>query len=144
MFSQSPFFFNNIHNSNILTKSNNVFYYKNLNPTEKIKIPEEFKAVFIKVNGASKNIYLSHFSSSLNVTIFENYGNLKVNYENGKSASKIYIKVYSKDVNENIKFHKDGYTDLLGRFDYASVSQIGLENLRKFSILIFTQDLGNN
>ena len=113
-----------------------------MNPIEKLKIPEEFKTVFIKVNGESRNIYLSHFANSLNITIFENYGNMKVAYKDGKSASQIYIKVYSKNSNGNVNFHKDGYTDLLGRFDYVSVSHIGLEGIEKFAILILTDNLG--
>ena len=35
----------------------------------------------------------------------------------------IYIKVFSKTKNKNENlFYKDGYTDIRGRFDYATTS----------------------
>ena len=34
------------------------------------------------------------------------------------------------------QFYKDGYTDLRGRFDYASLSTGDLENVVKFGLLV--------
>jgi hypothetical protein len=36
--------------------------------------------------------------------------------------SKAYVKVYAKLKNGTLRFFKDGYTDLRGRFDYASLN----------------------
>jgi hypothetical protein len=41
-----------------------------------------------------------------------------------------------------VKFYKDGYTDLRGRFDYASLSTDDLGGVRKFAILILSEDHG--
>mmetsp|Transcript_26086 Transcript_26086/g.73048 ORF Transcript_26086/g.73048 Transcript_26086/m.73048 type:complete len:135 (-) Transcript_26086:372-776(-) len=38
------------------------------------------------------------------------------------AAATAYCKVYCKDFHGAERFYKDGYTDLLGRFDYASLS----------------------
>jgi hypothetical protein len=39
-------------------------------------------------------------------------------------------------------FYKDGYTDLRGKFDYASVSTSDIGSAQKFSILIMSNDHG--
>ena len=36
--------------------------------------------------------------------------------------SKAYVKVYARLKNGTVRFFKDGYTDLRGRFDYASLN----------------------
>ena len=40
----------------------------------------------------------------------------------GKPLPKAYVKVFARCSDGTVRFHKDGYTDLRGRFDYASVS----------------------
>jgi hypothetical protein len=37
-------------------------------------------------------------------------------------VSKAYVKVYARLSNGTVRFFKDGYTDLRGRFDYASLN----------------------
>lgn len=61
---------------------------------------------------------------------------------NGKYLSKIYVKIYIKEKNGKESFYKDGYTDLRGRFDYASLISYELDNVEKFSILIMSDTLG--
>jgi hypothetical protein len=39
-------------------------------------------------------------------------------------------------------FYKDGYTDLRGRFDYASLSTARLPSVAQFSILILHKEFG--
>jgi hypothetical protein len=41
-----------------------------------------------------------------------------------------------------VKFHKDGYTDVRGRFDYASVNAPERQAIQKFSVLILSDDRG--
>ena len=41
-----------------------------------------------------------------------------------------------------MKFHKDGYTDLRGRFDYASVSTPEKQPVIRFAILALSDDRG--
>ena len=40
------------------------------------------------------------------------------------------------------KFYKDGYTDLRGKFDYASVSTTDIGSALKFSILVMNETHG--
>jgi hypothetical protein len=46
------------------------------------------------------------------------------------------VKVYAQMQDGSVKFYKDGYTDLRGRFDYASVSTADLENVVKYGLLV--------
>lgn len=40
-----------------------------------------------------------------------------------KPLQRVYVKAFAKENNSNNSyFYKDGYTDLVGRFDYASKS----------------------
>ncbi len=41
-----------------------------------------------------------------------------------------------------MKFLKDGYTDLCGRFDYASLNTNELENAHRLAVLILGPELG--
>ena len=52
----------------------------------------------------------------------------------------MYVKVYAQLADGPVKFHKDGYTDLRGRFDYASVNTNELDVASKFSILILSDE----
>ena len=45
-------------------------------------------------------------------------------------------KVYARLGNGQSRFYKDGYTDLRGRFDYASLNTGDLDDARDFSILV--------
>jgi len=73
----------------------------------------------------------------------ENYGQLQVTETaGGKSVPKVYVKVYAKLADGSVKFHKDGYTDVRGRFDYATVSTPELLPVTRFSILVLSDDHG--
>jgi hypothetical protein len=41
-----------------------------------------------------------------------------------------------------VRFYKDGYTDLRGRFDYASLNTNELDFVQKFSLLVLNDELG--
>jgi hypothetical protein len=41
-----------------------------------------------------------------------------------------------------VKFHKDGYTDLRGRFDYVSVNTPERQAIERFAVLVLSEDRG--
>ena len=60
---------------------------------------------------------------SLDVQVAREARQLRVRRADGRPLAGAYVKVYAKDVSgRETKFHKDGYTDLRGAFDYESVS----------------------
>jgi hypothetical protein len=53
-----------------------------------------------------------------------------------------YVKVYARQQGGAVTFYKDGYTDLRGRFDYATLSTDDLDRVERFAILIASDDAG--
>jgi hypothetical protein len=96
--------------------------------TMEIPLPQEFaKAnVLIEVLGAGQRKAQAYHANSLRLTLAENYGRLELRDEaTNKPLAKAYVKVYARLRNGQIRFFKDGYTDLRGKFDYASLNGSG-------------------
>lgn len=53
-----------------------------------------------------------------------------------------YVKVYAQGRNGQTTFHKDGYTDLRGKFDYLSHTGSEIGEIRKISVLISHPEKG--
>jgi hypothetical protein len=90
-----------------------------------IPLPSEFaKAnVLVEVIGAGKRQTQAYHANTLKLTLTENYGRLETrDATTDKPLPKAYVKVYAKLNNGTVRFFKDGYTDLRGRFDYASLN----------------------
>jgi hypothetical protein len=83
------------------------------------------------------------FAAEMDVRLTEAYGQVKVtNPTGGRPLPKVYVKVYARLANGQVKFHKDGYTDLRGRFDYASVSTPQQQPVERFAVLVLSEDRG--
>ena len=54
----------------------------------------------------------------------------------GKTLAKAYVKVFCKENNGAEVFFKDGYTDIRGKFEYASATGTDLGGIQKFAILV--------
>eukprot|EP00456_Euglypha_rotunda_P016433 TRINITY_DN1542_c1_g1_i2.p1 TRINITY_DN1542_c1_g1~~TRINITY_DN1542_c1_g1_i2.p1 ORF type:complete len:2121 (+),score=552.63 TRINITY_DN1542_c1_g1_i2:3010-9372(+) len=110
-----------------------------------IPLPETLlnKNVLVEVVAAGQTKSEAYYSNSLVVQVIENYGQIKVTHQaTGKPIAKAYVKVYAQMSDGTVKFYKDGYTDLRGRFDYASLSTSDLERAGKFSILVLSESNG--
>lgn len=55
---------------------------------------------------------------------------------------KTYVKTYVRLADGQVKFWKDGYTDLRGRFDYSSVSTPEKVPPHRFAILVLSEQHG--
>ncbi|MBI3037859.1 hypothetical protein HYY75_02240, partial [bacterium] len=110
-----------------------------------IEIPSIFrdKNVMIEILGGGVTKSQAYFPHSLAIQVMENYGNLRITHDqSGKPLAKVYVKVYARMKNQEVKFFKDGYTDLRGRFDYTSLSTNELDNVERFAILIMSENNG--
>ena len=107
-------------------------------------IPEQFHSSNVMVEIVADGIRKSqaYYANTLTVQMIENYGQVRVGKVNGKPLPKTYVKVYGKLANGQVRFYKDGYTDLRGRFDYVSLNTGQLDNVQSFSILILNDDHG--
>ena len=108
-------------------------------------ISEEFitRNLFIEVSSISKKNFETYFSTSLKILITENLGEVKVTDEALKPLNKVYVKCFAKMKDESIKFYKDGYTDLRGRFNYISLNTDVLNQICKFAIFIMDDNYGS-
>ena len=113
--------------------------------THEFKLPSEMqnKNVLVEVAAGDQTKSQPYFAHSLNVQLMEKYGQVQVTDEKSdKAIPKTYVKVYARLHDGSVRFHKDGYTDLRGRFDYVSQSNRSIDGIQKFSILILSDDNG--
>jgi hypothetical protein len=109
-----------------------------------VNLPGELqnRNVLVEIVGAGQTKTQAYYAHSLAVQVIENYGQVKVTHQTtGKPISKAYVKVYAQTAS-GTKFYKDGYTDVRGRFDYASLNTNDLEGASKFSLLILSDEHG--
>ena len=110
-----------------------------------VALPEQFhsKNVLIELNAAGIRKAKAYYSNSLALQVIENYGQVRVTHaQTGKPLPKVYVKVYARMKDGRVRFYKDGYTDLRGRFDYASLSTNELDFVARFSLLVLSDAHG--
>ena len=109
-------------------------------------VPEAFasKNVLVEVVGEGRTESVAIYSNTLNVQISGNYGQIEVRREeDGKPLGSSYVKVYAKMKNGDVRFLKDGYTDLRGKFDYVSLSTNELDDVEDLSLLVMSEGHGS-
>ncbi|MDB4338923.1 hypothetical protein OAA19_02315 [Rubripirellula sp.] len=95
------------------------------------------------VTGASRSTSL-YFGGGLTTYVSESFGQLQVaERQTQKPIASAYVKVYAKYPNGEVRFYKDGYTDLRGRFDYASLSAADAKGAERYAILVKSEDQGS-
>ena len=53
------------------------------------------------------------------------------------------MKCFAKAKGGKVSFYKDGYTDLRGRFDYATLNSSDISNIERFAIFVMSDELGS-
>lgn len=104
-----------------------------------IKLPEQMKNanVLVEVIGGGLVRSMTVYANSLDVLPIEAMGRVQVLEKVGKLPLEgAYVKVYARHQGGGVKFFKDGYTDLRGEFDFASLSTNDLDTTERFSILV--------
>jgi hypothetical protein len=82
-------------------------------------------------------------ASALAVNVVAPYGQLQVLSQERKAPIEAaYVKVFARYHDGSIHFYKDGYTDLRGQFDYATLSTSDLDSAERFAILVLHPELG--
>jgi hypothetical protein len=108
-------------------------------------LPAQFaqKNVLVEVRAGGLLRAQTYFSNALAVRFLESYGQVAVTEPgNNTPLPKTYVKVFAKLPNGEVRFHKDGYTDLRGRFDYASVSDDPNAGAVRYSVLVLNEQRG--
>ena len=110
-----------------------------------LPLPEDLvhRNVLVEVTAAGQTRTQPYYANAMEVRLLENYGQVQVTEaDSGKPLPKVYVKVYERQAGGPVKFHKDGYTDLRGRFDYASVSTPERLPPERFAILVLSEEKG--
>ncbi|MSR32282.1 MAG: hypothetical protein EXR99_12325 [Gemmataceae bacterium] len=110
-----------------------------------LPLPEELarKNLLVEITAGGITRSAPWYANAMTVQFIENYGQIKVTESaDGKPLSKVYVKVYARNANGEVKFHRDGYTDLRGKFDYATVSTPERTPIQKFSVLVLSDERG--
>lgn len=114
--------------------------------TTRVPLPPESARRNLLVTVTSGGIARSEpaYSTGLAVRVVENYGQVLVTRSaDGKPVAKAYVKVYARMDDGGVAFYKDGFTDVRGRFDYASLSTDDAVRARRFSILVTSPEEGS-
>jgi hypothetical protein len=146
LFSRNPF----------VQQHSGQFSYIRPNLTEAVKLPADAKAtkfdlppalhtsnVLVEITGGGQTKQQAYYAHSLTAQVTETYGQVRVTETStGKPLPKTYVKVYARNQDGSVKFYKDGYTDLRGRFDYSSLNTNELDFVEKFSLLVLSDTHG--
>jgi hypothetical protein len=101
------------------------------------------KNVVVEAVGAGQRKAKVHYANDLTTAIANQVGQVRVNRTSDQRAlSATYVKVYARKRGGEVAFYKDGYTDLRGWFDYASLSTNDLDHVERFAILVCSDQSG--
>lgn len=108
-------------------------------------VPPRFASrnVLVEIVGGGQRKYTAVYANSLKVETTDAYGLVQVRHAGtGKPLPRVYVKVYARQQDGVVRFYKDGYTDLRGKFDYTSLSTNDLDNTERLSLLIMSENDG--
>ncbi|MFT3695448.1 MAG: hypothetical protein QM831_20100 [Kofleriaceae bacterium] len=102
------------------------------------------KNVVVEAVGAGLRKARIHYANDLAPNIAHQYGQVRVVRASDRAPlAATYIKVYARQQGGNVTFFKDGYTDLRGWFDYATLSTDELDRVDRFAILVASDQAGS-
>jgi hypothetical protein len=101
------------------------------------------KNVVVEAVGAGMRKAKVHYANDLVTTLSHQYGQIRVQRASDHGAlAATYVKVYARRRGGEVAFYKDGYTDLRGWFDYATLSTTELDAVERFAILVCSDRAG--
>lgn len=109
------------------------------------ELPQQFwqKNVLVEVRAGGLVRSRQYFANALDVRFLESYGQVAVSEpKTDKPLSRTYVKVFARLPNGTVRFHKDGYTDLRGRFDYVSLSDDPNRGATRYAVLVLDEQRG--
>jgi hypothetical protein len=145
LFTRAPFLVQNTQEFSYVKpvyQTTKVLPKKSTNIEFDINKDYENKNVIIEIDAGAKKVFKTYFSCSLKVSIIENYAELKVVDEKGVSLPQVYIKCIAQHTNGEVKFFKDGYTDMRGKFEYGYSNTQKMTDIDKLAVLISSEKHG--
>ncbi len=109
------------------------------------RLPEKYRRqnVMIEIEAGGKRKSEAYYANRLSTEVTEEYGRIRVlDKITGNPLPKVYVKTYARMNNGQVRFYKDGYTDLRGKFEYASLNTDDLDQVQRFALLVIDPDAG--
>jgi hypothetical protein len=119
--------------------------FQELPPDHRVEWPSALrgKNVVVEAVGAGQRKAKIHYANDLTATLANQVGQVRVQKISDRAAlPATYVKVYARKHGGAVTFYKDGYTDLRGWFDYASLSTTDLDQVERFAILVCSDQAG--
>ena len=113
-----------------------------------VDLPKAYRSAntVIEVVAGGRRTAKAHYAHALDVQVSEAYGQVRIGRVDAQGLSTplptVYVKAYARMQGGEVRFFKDGYTDLRGRFDYASLSTDELDRVERFALLIMSTEHG--
>jgi len=114
-------------------------------PEHRIAWPAALRGKNVVVEGVGPGVRAArvHYANDLATTLAHQYGQLRVQRATDhQPLPATYVKVYARKRGGAVAFYKDGYTDLRGWFDYATLSTSELNSVERFAILVCSDHAG--
>lgn len=114
--------------------------------TARVELPRAFaqKNFVLEATGSDgrANTRLEVSACELEVQVVKEFGQVRVKGPDGKPVPGAYVKAYARAAGADAVFHKDGYTDRRGVFDYASVTSDSTSNPVELAVLVLHKTFG--
>ncbi len=110
-----------------------------------VPLPEAVHGANLVVEAVAPGLRraVAHYAHDLALQLAHQFGQVRVLRASSQAAlPATYVKVYGRRRGGAVTFYKDGYTDVRGRFDYASLSTDDLDHVERFAILVVSDDAG--
>ncbi len=110
-----------------------------------VPIPEAMRGANLVVEARAPGLRraIAHYAHDLAAQLAHQYGQVRVLRASSQAPlPATYVKVYARDRGGSVSFYKDGYTDVRGRFDYATLSTDDLDRVERFAILVMSDAAG--
>ena len=115
------------------------------NGTQEFLIDKQLQSetLLIEVVSGAERVTSLYYGAGLTTYVSKAFGQLQVMQSGNQiPVAQAYVKVYAKYPDGTVRFYKDGYTDLRGRFDYASISAADARGAVSFAILVLSDQYG--
>ena len=112
---------------------------------DRLPLPEPLRGqnLVIEARASGLRRAITRYAHRLVVELIDRYGQLRLLHADTRAPlPAAYVKVYARHRGGAVQFYKDGYTDLRGRFDYATLSTDDLDRVERLAILVVHDHAG--
>nr|HEX4315678.1 hypothetical protein [Kofleriaceae bacterium] len=145
LFSRQPFVQSDVSRFSFIEPGHRE-HLTDLPAERRVPWPEPLRGrnVVVEAVGAGLRRAKVHYANDLATTLAHQYGQLRAQRaSDGAPLPATYVKVYArKRGTSSVLFYKDGYTDLRGWFDYATLSTTDLDDVDRFALLVCSDSAG--